>query len=329
MAVPPSDLLPWLTLPAAFVLDQMVGDPRWLPHPIRWMGQAIEGAEPLFRRLVRSELLAGTLFALSLILGCWALTALLVRTASHFHALVGFGLETILLFYCLSAKSLRQAAREIHQLLARGKVDQARQQVAMIVGRDVEQYQAADIARATVETVAENVVDGVLSPLLFAAIGGAPLAMAYKMVNTLDSMVGYKNPRYLRFGRAAARIDDTANFLPARLSAPLIGLAASLLGQTDGRRALATAWSEGANHASPNAGYPEAAFAGALGVRLNGPNHYHGVLVDKPYIGVAFGPVDLGHIQTACRLMTLTALLGMLAAWVLPPLLVFLGTALG
>jgi cobalamin biosynthesis protein CobD len=151
---------------------------------------------------------------------------------------VGFVVETVLLFYCLSARSLGQAAMEIHTLLAAGEVDRARSQVAMIVGRDVERYQADDIARATVETVAENVVDGVLSPLFFAALGGAPLAMAYKMVNTLDSMVGYKNPRYLLFGRAAARIDDAANFLPARLAVPLIALAARLTAGLAARRAL-------------------------------------------------------------------------------------------
>ena len=227
----------------------------------------------------------------------------------------------MLIFYCLSAKSLRQAALKIDRLLAAGEVDRARAQVRMIVGRDVDRYEADDIARATVETVAENVVDGVLSPLFFAALGGAPLALAYKMVNTLDSMVGYKNPRYLLFGRAAARIDDVANFLPARLAVPLIALAAHRVEGASPALALQTARREGKNHSSPNAGYPEAAFAGALGVRLNGPNVYHGVLVDKPYLGAAFGPVTRAHIARACRLMTLTALAGALAAWLLSLLL--------
>lgn len=310
-----STMLPWLALPAAFALDALVGDPRWLPHPVRWMGRAIEKAEPVFRKHCHNELLAGSLFALSLILGSWALSALTIGLAYRLHALLGFGVETVLLFYCLSARSLAQAGREIHHLLARGEVDQARTQVAMIVGRDVERYQADDIARATVETVAENVVDGVLSPLLFAAIGGVPLALAYKMINTLDSMVGYKNPQYLLFGRAAARIDDAANYLPARLAVLLIALASRMHTGLASRRALLTGWHEGAHHASPNAGYPEAAFAGALGVQLNGPNYYHGVLVDKPFIGVGLEPVRLHHIEQACRLMTTTALLGCLAGW--------------
>ena len=310
-----STLLPWLVLPTAFALDALVGDPRWLPHPVRWMGWAIEKAEPVFRRHCKNELLAGSLFAFTLILGSWALSALTIGVAYRVHGLLGFLVETVLLFYCLSARSLSQAGMEIYQLLARGEVDQARTQVAMIVGRDVERYQADDIARATVETVAENVVDGVLSPLFFAAIGGVPLALAYKMINTLDSMVGYKNPRYFLFGRAAARIDDVANFLPARLAVLLIALAARMLTGLSSWRALVTGWHEGAHHASPNAGYPEAAFAGALGVQLNGPNYYHGVLVEKPFIGVGLGSVGLRHIQQACRLMTTTALFGCLAGW--------------
>ena len=316
-----ADLLPWLTLPAAFALDALVGDPPSLPHPIRWMGRAIEQSEPFWRRTVASERLAGLLFAASLILGCWLVALLVTGLAWKVHSLLGFAVETVLLFYCLSAKSLRQAALEIDRLLAAGEVDRARAQVRMIVGRDVDRYEADDIARATVETVAENVVDGVLSPLFFAALGGAPLALAYKMVNTLDSMVGYKNPRYLLFGRAAARIDDVANFLPARLAVPLIALAAHRVEGASPALALQTARREGKNHSSPNAGYPEAAFAGALGVRLNGPNVYHGVLVDKPYLGAAFGPVTRAHIARACRLMSLTALAGALAAWLLSLLL--------
>jgi len=318
MSITLLEMLPWFALPTAFALDALVGDPRWLPHPVRWMGWAIEQAEPVFRRLCpNNEFRAGLFFALALILGCWILAALTLGLAYRVNGLLGFGVETVLLFYCLSARSLSQAGMEIHQSLAAGEVDRARSQVAMIVGRDVERYQADDIARATVETVAENAVDGVLSPLFFAALGGAPLAMAYKMVNTLDSMVGYKNPRYLLFGRAAARIDDVANYLPARLSVVLIALAARLLPGLSGKRALMTAWREGTHHASPNAGYPEAAFAGALGVRLNGPNYYHGVLVEKPFIGVGLGAVGLPHVHQACRLMTRTALLGTVAGLLL------------
>ncbi|MCP4219427.1 MAG: cobalamin biosynthesis protein CobD, partial [bacterium] len=184
----------------------------------------------------------------------------------------------------------------------------AKGKLSYIVGRDVENLSEDGIAGAALETVAENLVDGVVAPLFYAAIGGAPLAMAYKMVNTLDSMVGYKNEKYLHFGKASARIDDLLNYIPARLSIPVIGLAAQFLAGR-GKDAIVTAIREGRNHSSPNAGYPEAAFAGTLGVRLGGPNYYDGVLVEKPYIGKKFGIVRAGHIKKACDLMILSSFL--------------------
>jgi adenosylcobinamide-phosphate synthase len=203
---------------------------------------------------------------------------------------------------------------EIYQCLQQKNITKAREKVALIVGRDVANYKESDIARATVESVAENLVDGVISPLFFAAIGGAPLAMVYKMVNTLDSMVGYKNEKYEYFGKASARCDDLFNYIPARLSVPIIALATQIL-SGNGCRALETAVREGAHHSSPNAGYPEAAFAGALAVRLNGPNYYNGRLVAKPYIGVSFGNTTVAHIKQACDVMMLSALLGLGVLW--------------
>ena len=309
------EILQWLVIPTAFALDAVVGDPRALPHPVRWMGRSIQICEPLFRKYLKNNYLAGALFALMLIAGCWGLTALLTQAAHRFHPVAGFSTDVVLIFFCLSARSLSEAAMEIYHLLINGRVDTARSKLSMIVGRDVDRYEGPDIARATVETVAENFVDGVLSPLCFAAIGGAPLAMAYKMINTLDSMVGYKNVRYHQFGWAAARIDDLANFIPARLSVPIISLAVRILAAHNAKRALSTAIKEGAQHGSPNAGYPEAAFAGALAIKLNGPNTYGGVLVDKPYIGVAFGDVTVQHIPKACVLMMLSAVISTALAW--------------
>lgn len=304
-----------LILPAAFLLDRFVGDPRWLPHPIRWMGCAIQFSEPFFRRHIKGQQRAGALFAVSLIGGCWVAATLVLAGFRWIHPLAGLALEMVMLFYCFSVKSLAQAAREIYHSLSNGQVDTARGQVAMIVGRDVADYQTDDIARATVETVAENFVDGFLSPLFFAVIGGGPLALAYKMINTLDSMVGYKNDRYLFFGKTAARIDDVANYLPARLSVYMIAMAAQLTELKSGRRTLHVGRGEGRNHSSPNAGFPEAAFAGALGVRLNGPNYYGGVLVEKPYIGGAFAPPTVAHIDEACRLLLRAAEVGVLCGW--------------
>lgn len=318
------DMMQLMVIPAAFALDVIVGDPRALPHPIRWMGRSIELCEPVFRRWVRSELMAGCLFALVLILGCWGLTTVMTHFVHRLHPGAGIVLDVVLIFYCLSARSLYGAAMEIYHLLNDGRVDGAKAKLAMIVGRDVAHYGADDISRATVETVAENFVDGVLSPLFYAAIGGAPMAMAYKMVNTLDSMVGYKNERYRRFGRAAARIDDVANFIPARLSVAIISLAARLMNASRGGQALRTGIRQGSRHSSPNAGYAEAAFAGALSVKLNGPNYYGGVLVSKPYIGTEFGAVEVVHIEKSCQLMLLCALMSTAIAW-----LVSIGTGVG
>lgn len=307
--------LAWWVIPAAMALDAALGDPRWLPHPIRWMGRCIELFESPARRWIKPVRLAGTVFALALVLGCWMLSAALVQAAHGVHPLIGAVLDTVLIFYSISARSLHDAAMEIHDLLGDGRVDSARSRLDWIVGRDVAHYTSADIARAAVETVAENFADGVVSPLFFAAIGGAPLALTYKMINTLDSMVGYKNIRYHRFGWAAARMDDLVNWIPARLAVVFICLAARLLAAGRGRRSLHTAVAEGAHHSSPNAGYPEAAFAGALAVRLNGPNYYGGVRVEKPYIGVVFGRVRFHHMRMACELMGLASVLAGAAAW--------------
>jgi adenosylcobinamide-phosphate synthase len=304
----------WYILPAAFALDIMLGDPRYLPHPVRWMGQAIERFEPPFRRLHINQTFCGMLYAAVLILGTWLLTFFVLAAARWVHPFLNTLLEIILIYYCLSTRSLEDAAMEVKQCLQEKKVRAAREKVAMIVGRDIDNYKEEGLARATVETVAENLVDGITAPLFFAAIGGAPLALAYKMANTLDSMVGYKNQIYQQFGQASARIDDALNYLPARLTVSVIALAAEILSGS-GKRSFITAVCEGANHASPNAGYPEAAFAGALALKLNGPNYYNGKLVDKPYIGVHFGRSTPGHIKKACDIMMVSSLLWLVVVW--------------
>ena len=307
-------LTSWYILPAAFALDIMLGDPRYLPHPVRWMGKTIERLEPPFRRIHFNLTFCGALYAVVLILGTWLLTFLVLAAAHRLHPFLKTLLDIILIYYCISIRSLDDAAMEVEQCLVQKKAQAARKKVAMIVGRDIDNYEEDGLARATVETVAENLVDGVTAPLFFAAIGGAPLALAYKMTNTLDSMVGYKNQTYQQFGKAAARIDDVLNYIPARLTVPVIALAAQILSGR-GERSLATAVCEGANHASPNAGYPEAAFAGALAVKLNGPNYYNGKLVDKPYIGKRFGKTSPDHIRKSCDIMLLSSFLWLLAAW--------------
>jgi adenosylcobinamide-phosphate synthase len=303
------EILPSLySLPAAFLLDIFLGDPRRLPHPIRWMGKIIEHLEPHFRKLPLHPVWAGLFFAMSLVAGTWAVTVLILSVAQALYPILKTCVEIILIYYCLSTRSLKDAAMEVSRCLQQKNIETARKKVALLVGRDVDKYEEAGISRAAVETVAENLMDGVISPLFFAAIGGAPLAMAYKMVNTLDSMVGYKNEKYINFGKASARIDDILNYIPARLSIPLIAIASQILAGK-GMLSFKTAVREGSNHSSPNAGLPEAAFAGALAVKLNGPNYYNGKLVNKPYIGIRFGETKINQIKKACDIMMLSAFL--------------------
>lgn len=304
----------WYILPAAFVLDLILGDPQSLSHPVRWMGKAIETCEPVFRKSPCRLVISGALFTAFHVLMTGGLTLFLLHASQWIHPIVKNGIEIILIYFCISASSLEDAALEIHRYLLENRVKEARNKVALIVGRDVDDYEEEGISRAVVETVAENLVDGVIAPLFFAAIGGAPLAMVYKMVNTLDSMIGYKNEKYMFFGKASARLDDILNFIPARVSVPIISLATQIL-SGKGRRSLKTAFTEGANHSSPNAGFPEAAFAGALAVKLNGPNYYNGQLVHKPYIGVRFGKTVPEDIKKACQIMMLSSLLWLLIAW--------------
>ncbi len=296
------------TLLAAFVLDLILGDPLWLFHPVRWMGSSISRMEPVFRQLKIPLVISGALFTGSLVLGAWGIAALLMQLAGILHPACRLILETLLIYYCISPSSLGKAAGAVDDALISGGLPKARKKISLIVGRDTEHLSEQGVIRAAVETVAENLVDGLISPLFYAAIGGAPLAIAYRMVNTLDSMVGYRNDAYLHFGKASARLDDIANFIPARLSVPVVALAAQLLSGS-GMRAFKTAFHEGAHHASPNSGYPEAAFAGALSVKLNGPSSYHGRLVDKSHIGIAFGNVRQSDIRKARDLMLLCSLL--------------------
>jgi adenosylcobinamide-phosphate synthase len=284
------------------------------------MGKAIDVFEPYFRKIPTGLVMSGFIFTIFLVVGTGFLTWLVLQCAQWLSPIAKSCIEIIFIYFCISARSLENAAMEIHQHLRQHEVDKAREKVALVVGRDVDQYAAEGLSRATVETVAENLVDGVISPIFYAAIGGAPLAMIYKMVNTLDSMIGYKNEKNIFFGKASARLDDILNYIPARLSIPIISLATQIL-SGKGRRSFKTAIVEGANHSSPNAGYPEAAFAGALAVKLNGPNYYGGKLVHKPYIGVAFGNTLPKHIAKACHIMLLASTIWVAVVWGISTLL--------
>jgi len=293
----------WYVIGVAFILDFILGDPNRLPHPVIYMGNAINFFEDRFRRHFNNVLVSGFFFALALILSTWVAAFVLIKVSISLHPGFGNLVQVILLFFCFSSTSLEKAALGVFQALEEKDIEKARKKVSYIVGRNTKTLDQSGVTRACVETVAENFVDGFLSPLFFAMIGGVPLALAYKMVNTLDSMVGYKNSTYILFGRAAARIDDVANFIPARISVLIISFSAAILSFKKGISALKTGFFQGKRHKSPNAGYPEATFAGALKIRLGGPNYYHGERVEKPYIGKEFKDPEKESIKQACDLM--------------------------
>lgn len=311
----------WYIFFAAFLLDYVLGDPRNLPHPVVYMGRAIAFFEPRFRRGFVHPFPAGVFFAFCLIVCTYLLALALVWSAGRIHPLFGMGVQVVLLFYCFSVKSLKDAALAVAKPLGAEDLPTARRNLSLIVGRETRTLDKPGITRAAVETVAENFVDGFLSPLFWALVLGVPGAVAYKMVNTLDSMVGYNNAVYALFGRAAARIDDAANFVPARLAVIVISAAAVFVPEASGAGAVKTGFSQGRQHKSPNAGFPEAAFAGALRIRLGGPGIYHGRQVDKPYIGTAFDDPLISSIGSACRLMQAAAVTGLAAAVFLAVLL--------
>ncbi|RMG85861.1 MAG: cobalamin biosynthesis protein CobD [Candidatus Dadabacteria bacterium] len=293
---------------AAWLLDAAFGDPAWIPwpHPVVAIGRAISRLEAKLYAaegaLWRGALLWAAVVA-SAFGGAWGLW----RLARGLHPALGAAVGVYLAYACLATRALDQEAREVGRLVRRGRVEAARRWLARIVGRDTADLPPPQILRAAVETVAENASDGVVAPLFYLALGaalglGPALAVAYKAVNTLDSMVGYRNPRYERFGRVSARADDVANWIPARLTAVVAALAAEILWRR-GRRALRVAWRDGRLHKSPNAGFPEAAFAAALGVELGGPARYGGVLRASPRLGDP-GPLPgPDHLDRALRLL--------------------------
>lgn len=298
-----------------FFLDLLLGDPVWLPHPVVLMGKAIVGLERVFRRIFPATpaglRLGGTLLAVLLPVGTLAITWSIVLGASYLHPALGFGVQVLWCWQALAVKGLAQESRRVYTALTTDSLSAARKAVSRIVGRDTEALTSEGVTRAAVETVAENFADGVLAPLFYMTIGGAPLALAYKAVNTMDSMVGYKNERYLQFGRAAAKLDDGANYLPARLAALLWIAAASLVGQ-DAKGAFRIWRRDRRNHPSPNSAQTESACAGALGIQLAGPAWYFGTLHEKPTIGDGCRPVEPEDILRANRALYAASILALL-----------------
>lgn len=299
-----------------FGLDLLLGDPAALTaiHPVVLMGRCISALEARLRRAFppteKGEQRAGLLLAAVLPLGTLLFSCLLLWLLGRLWRPAAFALEVVWCWQALAVKNLKDEAMKVRRALTEGTLEDARRAVARIVGRDTENLSAEGVARAAVETVAENFSDGVIAPLFYMLLGGAPLALCCKAVNTMDSMVGYKNERYLHFGRAAARLDDGVNYLPARLAALLL-IAAAFVTGNDGKSAFRIWRRDRRKHASPNAAQCESAAAGALGLRLCGPASYFGVPQDKPWIGDDTRPIRPEDIRRVCRLEYAGSILGL------------------
>ncbi|MCS6288640.1 MAG: cobalamin biosynthesis protein CobD [Nitrospira sp.] len=312
-------------LALAAALDVVAGDPRWLPHPVRGMGLFIAWYDHRVRTFCRGDQalqIAGACLALGLPAAVYAAATWLIAQAATFSPLFGQLLGIGLAYTSLAGRDLFDHVQPVSRALQEGNLASAREAVARIVGRDSAALEEPEVVRATVETIAESIADGIIAPLVYLSLGGAPLALAYKAVNTLDSMVGHHDERYEHFGWASARLDDVMNWVPARLAAGFIALASGLA--TGQWHRVQDSWyilhRDGDKHASPNSGRPEAAMAGGLGVQLGGQNYYDGVPYDGELIGDAGTALIPGHIDQATRIMVVAAGLGLffalLSLWV-------------
>lgn len=263
---------------AAFILDSLIGDPYWSPHPVRLYGNAISLMERVINR-GNARRLKGALMWITLVGASYSAFFFLSELLLQYSTIAWCVFTSLSIYWALSSRCLIVEGLKVERVLQSGDIEAARKQLSMIVGRDTSRLSPAQIRSAVIETLAENLSDGTIAPLFFLAIGGAPAMMCYKMINTLDSMVGYKNEKYLQFGFFSAKMDDIANFIPARITALLMAITSLSI------RAFRFIFKFGNHHSSPNAGYPEAAIAGILDCRLGGPNVYFGKVVEKPYIG--------------------------------------------
>ena len=298
-----------------FFLDLLIGDPHGIPHPVVYIGKLIDvtekGMRKLFPKTVRGENFAGAAVWLIVVTVSAGIPLLVLHLAYGANCWLGLLLETILCAQILATKSLKTESMKVYQALQTGDLSKARYAVSMIVGRDTQYLDEAGVTRAAVETVAENTSDGIIAPMLFLAIGGAPLGFFYKAVNTMDSMLGYVEMPYKNVGLVPAKMDDVFNYIPARISAFLMLAAGSLLG-LDGKNGWKIFRRDRYNHASPNSAQTESVCAGLLGLRLAGDAWYHGVLHKKKFIGDPIRQIVPEDIPLACRLLYGTAFLGLL-----------------
>lgn len=301
-----------IALAIGFALDLIFGDPHWMPHPVCLIGNMIAKGEKLIRRALpkteKGELAGGLLLVIIVVSVSAAVPFAILWTAGKIHILLRIGIEAFMCYQILSVKSLKTESMKVYRELVREDLAGARRMVAMIVGRDVQNLSLEQVTKAAIETVAENTSDGTVAPLLFMAVGGAPFGFFYKAINTMDSMIGYKNDQYLYFGRFAAKLDDIVNYIPARISAYLMILASRIL-KLDYRNAWRIFKRDRYNHASPNSAQTESVCAGAMDIQLAGDACYFGKLYPKKTIGDSLRPISYEDICTANRLLYGTAYL--------------------
>ena len=301
-------------LAAGFILDLMIGDPRWLYHPVCLIGNLIAFLEKILRKIFpktdKGELAAGTVEVILVCLLSGGIPFLILHILYGISVWAGFALETFWCYQLLATKSLKTESMKVYDRLKNGTLDEARYAVSMIVGRDTQSLTEEGVTKAAVETVAENASDGVIAPMLYMAIGGAFLGFGYKAVNTMDSMVGYKNEKYQYFGTAAAKFDDVVNYIPARLSAWLMILASAIT-HMDWKNAKKIFLRDRYNHKSPNSAQTESVMAGALDVQLAGDAWYFGKLCKKPTIGDAIREIEPEDIRRSHTLLYMTAVLAL------------------
>ena len=306
-----------LLMLGGFILDGIFGDPAWLVHPVVIMGKAITALEKFLRRRLpntpEGERLGGRILAMALPVGTLLITGGVCWLFYRISPILGFAIELLWCAQALAAKGLAQESTNVYRELVKGDLPASRRAVSRIVGRDTAELTSEGVTKAAVETVAENASDGVIAPLFYMMLGGAPLALVYKAINTMDSMVGYKNEKYLNFGRAAAKLDDAANYLPSRIAA-LLWIASAALTGNDAKSAWRIWRRDRRKHASPNSAQTESACAGALNVQLAGPATYFGKYYDKPTIGDAVRAIEPKDILRANTMMYVASVLGLAAA---------------
>lgn len=305
-----------LSYTIGLVLDFIIGDPNNPFHPVRIIGALGIKLENITRRVFKNLKISGFVTWLGVILITFLVNSLIVRLAFSISNIFGIIIEGILLYFCISFKGLKVEGLKVIKVLESGDIEGARKQLSYIVGRDTEALDEEGIIRAVIETVAENTSDGIIAPLLFGALGGAPLAMTYKAVNTCDSMFGYKNDKYIDFGLVSAKMDDLFNYIPARLTGYLVIFAAFILG-LDYKNSYRIYKRDRYNHTSPNSAHPESAVAGALGIRLGGANYYFGKLVEKPTIGDAKKKIEISDVYKTNNILGMVSFLGMVVALII------------